>query len=266
MSRWPCKDYFKGTCFNSLCEKGHPPECLFYKTKNGCRFEEKYSYAHRQIDEQTSKRSQKNDDKSAVVMLTKHELHDGTGQLVVIRDKSQDWTGQSVVNRDTRRVSSHGSVQYRSSKTLQLECVFQDMGPPKLTSILRKSSDMQKPIQRLKFTKTIARHTKIRYKNPSLGLICPGKPHQRSPNAPKFEDRSQEETAREAAWKLPKSVLKFKEHQRAAFFSPSENWCLPASTLKPEEREFVVDSRVSIRMISKKGRQWCWNEFLDEIV
>ena len=36
MSRWPCKDYLKGTCTNSFCEKWHPPECLFYKTKGGC--------------------------------------------------------------------------------------------------------------------------------------------------------------------------------------------------------------------------------------
>ena len=28
MSRWPCKDYLKGTCNNSFCEKWHPPECL----------------------------------------------------------------------------------------------------------------------------------------------------------------------------------------------------------------------------------------------
>ena len=90
-------------------------------------------------------------------------------------------------------------------------------------------------------------------------MICPGDPHQRNPNAPKFEDRSQEETewqeqgAREAAWKLAKSVLKLKEHPRAAFFSPSENWCLPASTLKLEEREFVVDSGASMHMISKKN-------------
>ena len=75
---------------------------------------------------------------------------------------------------------------------------------------------MQRPIQRVKFTKAMARHTKIRDQNPSLGYICPGEPHQRSPNAPKFEDRSQEETewqeqgAREAAWKLAKSVLKLK--------------------------------------------------------
>ena len=44
-------------------------------------------------------------------------------------------------------------------------------------------------------------------------MICPGDPLQRNPNAPKFEDRSQEETewqeqgAREAAWRLAKSVL-----------------------------------------------------------
>ena len=69
MSRWPCKDYIKGTCNNSFCETWHPPECLFYKTKNGCRFEEKCSYAHRQVDEQPSKKVQKNDDKSAVAMF-----------------------------------------------------------------------------------------------------------------------------------------------------------------------------------------------------
>ena len=45
--------------------------------------------------------------------------------------------------------------------------VFQDMKPPK--SILRKSSDMKKPIERVKITKAIARRTKIRYQNSSLG-------------------------------------------------------------------------------------------------
>ena len=87
---------------------------------------------------------------------------------------------------------------------------------------------MQKPIQRVKFKKAIARHTKIRDQNPSLGYICPGELHERSPNAPKFEDRSQEETewqeqgAREAAWKLAKNGFKLKEHERATFFSLSE--------------------------------------------
>ena len=90
-------------------------------------------------------------------------------------------------------------------------------------------------------------------------MICPGDPHQRNPNALKFEDQSQEETewqerwAREAAWKLAKSILKLKEKNKTAFFSPSENRCLPApSTLEPEEGEFVLDSGASMHMISKK--------------
>ena len=79
MFRWPCKDYLKGTCNNSFCEEWHLPECLFHKTKSGCRFGGKCSYAHRQVDEQPSKRSKTNDDKSAVAMLKKRELYDRTG-------------------------------------------------------------------------------------------------------------------------------------------------------------------------------------------
>ena len=149
MSRWPCKGYLKGTCTNSFCAKWHPPECLFYRSQNGCRFGEKYSYAHRQVEELASKRSQKNGDRSAVAML---------------------------------------------KSTRQLGCVFQDMEPPKSSSILRKSSHMRKLIRCVRFTKAVVRHANIRDQNLSLGMICPGDPHQRNPNAPKFEDRSQEET------------------------------------------------------------------------
>ena len=131
----------------------------------------KCSYAHRQVDEQPSKRSKKNGDKSAVAML---------------------------------------------KSTRQLGCVFQDMEPPKSSSILRKSSNILKPIRCVRFTKAVVRHADIRDKNPSLGMICPGDPHQRNPNAPKFEDRSQEETewqerlAREAAWEAGQKHRKIK--------------------------------------------------------
>ena len=100
MSRWPCKDYLKGTCNNSFCEKWHPPECLFYKTKSGCRFGEKCSFAHRQVDEQPTKRSKKNDDKSAVAMLKKgdwqerepvtDQCHDRPAKPVKRSDKNWD--------------------------------------------------------------------------------------------------------------------------------------------------------------------------------
>ena len=94
-------------------------------------------------------------------------------------------------SKRSKKNGDQSAVAVLKSKR-QLGCVFQDMEPPK--SILRKSSDMQKPIQHVKFTKAIARHTQIRDQNPSLGYICPGEPHQRSANGPKFEDRSQEET------------------------------------------------------------------------
>ena len=250
MSRWPCKDYLRGTCNNSFCERWHPPECLFYKTKNGCRFGEKCSFAHRQVDAQPTKWSKSNNDKSAVAILKKENWQERES----VSDSCHDRTGKPV--RKSGKKLGQNSSRSQFSDARQLGCVFQDMTPPK--SILRKSTDMPKPIQRVKFKKAIARHTKIRDQNPSLGYICPGEPHERSPNAPKFEDRSQEETewqdqgAREAAWKLAKNVFKLKEHERAAFFSSPENRCLLASTLKPEEREFVVDSGPSMHMISKK--------------
>ena len=128
----------------------------------------------------------------------------------------------------------------------------------KTWSRLQKSTNMQRPIQRVKFRKllrvTLKFETQILRSEwfDQVNLISV------APNAHKFEDRSQEETewqeqgAREAAWKLATSVLKLKEHERATFFSPSANRCLPASNLKPEEREFVVDSGASMHMISKK--------------
>ena len=126
MSRWPCKDYLKGTCINSFCEKCHPPVYLFHKSENGCRFGEKCSYFHHQVEEQPSRRTKNNGDNRAVAML---------------------------------------------KSTRQLGCVFQDMEPPKSSSILRKSSDIRKPIRCVKFTKAIARHANIRDQNPPLGMI-----------------------------------------------------------------------------------------------
>ena len=187
------------------------------------------------------KRSKKNDDKSAVALLKKGDWH----ERGFVTDQYHDRLGRPDQKRSDQKLGRNSSKR-QFFDAGQLGCVFQDMTPPK--SILRKGTHIPKPIQRVKFTKAIARHTKIRDQNPSLRYICPGEPHERSPNAPKFEDWSQEETewqeqaAREAAWKLSKRVLKLEEHERATFFSPSENRCLPASTRKPEEREFVVDS------------------------
>ena len=73
MAPLPCKDYLKGTCTTPICEKWHLPECLFYKSENGCKLGDKGLYAHRQVDEQPSQKSQKNGDKSAVAFLKIHD-------------------------------------------------------------------------------------------------------------------------------------------------------------------------------------------------
>ena len=194
-----------GDCFDCLARITSKELAPIHSVKNGilqnacstCRRMdadgEKCSYAHRQVEEHPSKRSKKNGDKKTVAML---------------------------------------------KITRQLGYVLQDMEPPRSSSILRKGSDIRKPIRCVQFTKAVVRHANIRDQNTSLGMICPGDPHHRNPNASKFEDRSQEETewqercALEAAWRLAKSILKLKEKNKTAFFSPSETWCLPApSTL-----------------------------------
>ena len=209
-----------------------------------------------------------------IVRLT-HSRRNGPNRIMTkapwLYWKSGDWHERwSVTDRyydrsgrpDKRSDKKLGqkSSQRQSSDARQLGCVFQDMKPPK--SILRKGTNMPRPIQRVKFTKALAWHTRIRDQNSSLGYICPGEPPERSPNAPKFEDRSREETewqelgAREAAWKLAKSVFKLQEHERAAFFSSPETRCHLSSTLKLEEREFVVE----------KGLEFCWNGNSDDVV
>ena len=96
-------------------------------------------------------------------------------------------------------------------------------------------------------------------KGPSLGKIQVKISHQRSPYAVKIEDRSQEEAEKQErcahgdAWRLAKNNLKLKEKDKATFFSNTNEWCLQApSVIKPEEREFVVDSGASMHMLSRK--------------
>ena len=141
MSRWPCKDHLRGTCNNSFCEKWHPPECLFYQTKSGCRFGEKCSFAHRQVDEQPTKRSKKNDDESAVAMLKKGNWQERES----VTNECHDRPGKPG-KRSDENLGQNSSL-WQSSDARQLGCVFQDMTPPK--SILRKGTDMPKPIQRV---------------------------------------------------------------------------------------------------------------------
>ena len=120
MSRWSCKDYLRGTCNNSACKRWHPPECLFYKTKSGCRFGEKCSFAHCQVDEQPTKRSRKNDDISAVAMLKKGDWPENVQELVI--NYGHDRSGRPGKKRDYEfeRGSNWTSIIQRTAIGLRI--------------------------------------------------------------------------------------------------------------------------------------------------
>ena len=84
-------------------------------------------------------------------------------------------------------------------------------------------------------------------------------PHERSPCPPKLEERSHEETlhhercARGVAWNLANNIYNLKNADKATRYTSVEARAMPAPTSKrPEEREVVVDSGASMRMLSKK--------------
>ena len=108
--------------------------------------------------------------------------------------------------------------------------------------------------------KAVVRHADIRDQNRSLGMICPGDPHQRNPNAPKkmrfgLKKRRKGKSGvpvkqRGGGPKCPD----MKEKLKTTFISPFGELVvyLRPSTIKPEAREFVVDSSASMHMIGEK--------------
>ena len=75
--QWQCSMALQGLPQRNLqrthfCEKWHPPECLFYKTQEWLSDLGKSALIRIiQVDEQPTKRSKTNNDKSAVAMLKK---------------------------------------------------------------------------------------------------------------------------------------------------------------------------------------------------
>ena len=178
MFRFPCKDYFKGSCTISICEKWHLPECFFCKSEAELGISaRRASPGWRTLQQKVSKKSV---DKSAVAFFFGRKIIQQLGLRIL-----KIWSRRSLHRFWSR-------------------------------------------------AQAVVRHADIWDQNPSHGMICPGDSHQRNPNSPKFEGRSQEVTecqwrcARWAAWRLAKKILKLKVKQSTAFFTLSDNWCLLA--------------------------------------
>ena len=89
---------------------------------------EKSALMHtRPVDEQPSKRSKKNDDKSAVAMLKKSVWHESVLKSVINYDYDRSVRPDKNRDHDLKR----GPSEHRASNARQLGCVCQDMKPPK---------------------------------------------------------------------------------------------------------------------------------------
>ena len=145
--------------------------------------------------------------------------------------------------KQSKKSGGKGSVALLK-KSKHLGCVFQDTEKPKSRSILRKSTKYLGSDRSVRFSEGTLHFVTIgERKGPSQGVTQKCETQERNRCAPKFEDGTQQETLQQErcalrkAWDLAKNVHKLNDLDKAAFFSPSEVWSLPApSSKKPEER------------------------------
>ena len=163
MSRWPCKDYLRGTCNNSFCGKWHPPEWLVLQDQEWLSVwgEVRVSHIVRLMN---SRRNGLNRIMTKAQWLCwKREIGKGENlsPMDVTIERGNLWK-EAIRNWDKILLNvdflMHGNwVAY--FRTWRRRSLFSG-----------RALDMPKPIQRVKFTKAIARHTKIRDQNPSPRL------------------------------------------------------------------------------------------------
>ena len=183
-------------------------------------------------------------------MLKENDFHESKCQPVVNRHESHERSGISGTswNEDLLDIIERKTFWFCLSRNGTAETVVNPQ-------TRKNQSNVWYSRKRLHVTQ------KNRDQNPSFGLIsCPRELSAAPINTPKMEDLSQEETKwqsnvpmkQRGSW--PKVDGNIKETNKAAFFSPSENWCLLASSnLEPEDRElFVVDFRAPMHMINPK--------------
>ena len=89
----------KTTCTKSPCDCWHPPKCQFYESESGCKFGDKCSFAHRQVEAQPGKKPKKDGDKSAVAFLK------NVRQLGCVFQDTEPSESLSILQKSTK---SHG--------------------------------------------------------------------------------------------------------------------------------------------------------------
>ena len=193
--RQPCRCYLKSTCTRSPCQYWHPPERQLYKTETGCKAGDNCLFPHHKVDEQPNKKAKER------LLFTQKK-----------RKRRQECSG-CCENCTTigLRLARLGCVGFSKRQTVPEK-------PAKSLGINSKSTVHSVYATSSKYP---GKERTISWKNTSQK-----NPHQRSPYAMEFEDRSHEETerqqrcARTNARKLAKNTYKLKENGKTTFCSP----------------------------------------------
>ena len=168
--------------------------------------------------------------------------------------------GREKPSKKSKKESTQGAVSILKEKKVQ-GCASQNSDPKK--SIMRKAGQTRLGASAghtIKFSERTWYQIQMRErKGPSQGVIQKGELHERNPCAPRFEERTleetsrQEECARRAAWDLAKKILCSRPRTKATFHSPVEIKA-PVRVSKKNKKSvcFVVDSGASMYMLSKK--------------
>ena len=185
-------------------EYWHPPECPFFQSETGCKAGDICLFPHYK-------------EKAEKERLSKRRESDDKNAVAIVKSVPQLGCVSQIQMHSFLKVESFGEARCRKSWNQ-----FKRYDLLSLRHVKRVSG---------------------KKKGPSLGKITVKVPHQQSPYAVKFEDRSHEETerqqrcARSKAWNLAKNIHKFKEKDKATFYFPAEEWVLRPRQQKSWRKE-----------------------------
>ena len=177
-ARQLCGDYLKGIWIKSPCDYWHPPECQFYSTELRCKFGEKCSFAHRQVEGQPSQKPKKDGDKGAVAALK------DARRLGCVFQDTEPPESLPILPKSTKVLGSIRRVQF--TKATQRHANIRDNKGLSLGKVQVKVPHQRSPYA-LKFE-----------------------------DLSQEETERQERCARGDAWRLAKKILKLKEKDKAA--------------------------------------------------
>ena len=106
----PSRDYLKGTCTNSFCEKWHPFGMLVLQDQERLQIWREVLFAHRQErSAQPSKQVHQNDDKSAVAMLKKMRTKHLKWTVFAVQKCAEDGLQERIDDRNIQSDNKYKS-------------------------------------------------------------------------------------------------------------------------------------------------------------